>query len=655
MPDFASQTSLLLAMSWREKIATASWLELVLWIGLAVLTLALLVLVGTRWGQVRPVSKCVVLSVFAHLLFLFYAYGTSLSFQNGSLEGDPFVRVSFLTAGESDYFADSAPQAESAAMPNEAVTENSTASPAEPLEQDASPPASDPATPPAMAPDFARATEPAPDVKLPPALLPAPTPPPPPLPAANSQAADEPEDKPARNPTVDESAPVTAQVDSPEAARSADSTASSSVKPTEPTQRSQNSSAVSSSVPAQSSRDDAMRESQPTQEVVAKAPAAVVRPIDGQPVPDAYQMRVSPQRLRFAISFGANESTEAAVIAALEWLAAQQEQDGRWDASEFGAGRETRTLGQDRHSAGADADTGISGLALLAFLGSGHTHIEGEYRETVQRGLEFVMRSQLKDGSLVGGAKDFEKMYCHGIALIALGEAYAMTGDTRLLPALRRGVQYTLAAQDRTSGGWRYQPGDRGDMSQCGWQVMALRSAELGGLEIPAETRKGMSRFLDSVKQGVHGGLASYRPGERATRTMTAEAMVCRGFLDAPAPSAASKEASDFLLRELPGQDEPNLYYWYYATLCLFQGQGEAWEEWNRALQRHLLKRQIREGQLAGSWDTRDVWGGYGGRVYTTAMAALCLEVYYRYLPIYDPSNSVRHADAIRAPEAVRR
>ncbi|MGE0760163.1 MAG: hypothetical protein AB7O38_24335, partial [Pirellulaceae bacterium] len=86
--------------------------------------------------------------------------------------------------------------------------------------------------------------------------------------------------------------------------------------------------------------------------------------------------------------------------------------------------------------------------------------------------------------------------------------------------------------------------------------------------------------------------------------------------------------------------------YWYYATLALFHRQGEAWQTWNAQLQRELVPRQHREGPLAGSWDTRDVWGGYGGRIYTTAMAALCLEVYYRYLPLHNPQRELEQAGA---------
>jgi hypothetical protein len=262
----------------------------------------------------------------------------------------------------------------------------------------------------------------------------------------------------------------------------------------------------------------------------------------------------------------------------------------------------------------------------------------------MRRGLEYLLRSQNADGNLGGDAKLFERMYCHGIAALALGEAYAMSGDARLLSALQRAVQYTLSAQDRTMGGWRYQPGDRGDMSQFGWQVMALRSAELCGVATPGTNRALMVKFLNSATLGPHRGLASYRPGERPTRTMTAEALACRYFLALDPSPATVKEATDFVLEELPGQGEPNLYYWYYATLALFQTQGPSWPTWNEHLRRQLLERQRRDGELAGSWDTRDVWGGYGGRIYTTAMAALCLEVYYRYLPVYDSNQTTRAA-----------
>jgi hypothetical protein len=315
-------------------------------------------------------------------------------------------------------------------------------------------------------------------------------------------------------------------------------------------------------------------------------------------------------------------------------LAAAQSADGRWDADAFGAGRETRTLGHDRQGAGAQADTGITGLALLAFLGSGETHLAGPHRESVQHGLEFLLASQAATGSLAGQAELFAAMYSHGIATLALSEAYALSGDQRLLPGLERALAYTLNSQ-HVSGGWRYQPHDAGDMSQFGWQVMALRSAALGGsIVVPATTHNRMVRFLASCSSGRHQGLAAYRPGDRPSRTMTAEALACRYFLAAENAPGTVEEAARYVLEEPPGAGATNYYFWYYGTVALFQRQGEAWTRWNAALKRELLARQRFEPAVAGSWDPDDLWGGYGGRVYSTALAALSLEVYYRYLPL---------------------
>ena len=73
----------------------------------------------------------------------------------------------------------------------------------------------------------------------------------------------------------------------------------------------------------------------------------------------------------------------------------------------------------------------------------------------------------------------------------------------------------------------------------------------------------------------------------------------------------------------------------------MYQLRGIHWERWNDSLQATLLDSQRRDGPLAGSWDHDTVWGGYGGRVYSTALATLCLEVYYRFLPMYIEAAAV--------------
>ena len=256
----------------------------------------------------------------------------------------------------------------------------------------------------------------------------------------------------------------------------------------------------------------------------------------GKPVPDAYRLRVAPNRANVAQSRGGTAETEAAVKAALKWLADNQAADGRWNPRTHGAGKETNVLGRDRQNAGSHADTAMTGLALLAFLASGHTHLDGPYRDDVRRGLEYLMRTQAADGNLAGQAAPFEFMYCHAMAACALSEAYGMTHDARLREPVRRAVGYTLRAQDPVGGGWRYKPGDAGDTSQLGWQLMTLKSAELAGIPIPDSTRQGIIRYLQSVSSGKYGGRASYRPGEQATPNHDRRGA---GLLAVPRPVAA--------------------------------------------------------------------------------------------------------------------
>ncbi len=373
--------------------------------------------------------------------------------------------------------------------------------------------------------------------------------------------------------------------------------------------------------------------------VLAALPVANLKRHGNQPekyeVPEAYKLRVALNRSEAAERRGASARSEQAVRSALDWLAQAQTNAGNWDPIAYDAGRETRVAGRDRGGAGRDAQTGTTGLALLAFLAAGHTHHEGPYRDNVRRGLEYLLQIQGRDGNLGGPAKVYELMYCHAMASFALTEALGMSGDERLLEPARRAIGYTLKAQNATTGGWRYQPGDPGDTSQLGWQYMALKSAELAGLQIPDSARRGVMQFLQEVSSGKHGGNASYRRGEAPSRPMTAEAIVCWQLLGMQREHPAADEAAQYLLGELPGQGTDNLYYWYYATLALYQLQGDAWNQWNQALQTRLVKTQRSEPPLAGSWDPDPLWGSYGGRIYSTAMSALCLEVYYRFLPLY--------------------
>lgn len=374
---------------------------------------------------------------------------------------------------------------------------------------------------------------------------------------------------------------------------------------------------------------------------LVKRPVEPVR-TDGEVVPEILSLRVASNRSELARQFGATEESERAIALALSWLARNQSPDGRWDADRFSAGREAKILDHDRHGAGAKADTAMTGLALLAFLGHGQTHVSGEYAETVSKGLAYLRRTQGADGNLFGEAEYFAQMYSHGMATIAISEAFALSGDESLKPSLQKALRFTLAMQNPRNGGWRYaspqqRPEDLGDMSQFGWQVMALKSGSLSGMAIPDRSRQGMLRFMTSVAAGKQQGLARYYPvaTERPSRTMSAEAACCRFFLGVDETDAQRQECTEYLLSQLPGEGTVDFYYWYYGTLALFQRQGDPWKTWNASLQEQLLDRQSSAGEFAGSWDPDRVWGNYGGRVYSTALGTLCLEVYYRYLPVY--------------------
>lgn len=343
---------------------------------------------------------------------------------------------------------------------------------------------------------------------------------------------------------------------------------------------------------------------------------------------------------------GGDESTEAAVEAALRFLAADQRADGSWDPVTSGAGRETRTLGTDRKSAGRRATTALTGLSLLSMLGAGNTHQQGPFADNVRRGLTYLILNQKPDGSLAGEAETYEANYCHGMAALAMCEAAAMTRDPAAIASATAAVRYTMNMQHPTTGGWRYVAGDPGDLSQLGWQAMVLEAGRAAGVPTNQQAFTLTSRFVRSVRSGPGGGLASYRPGDGPSRTMTAEALATRLLLGEQVPATEIREAENYMLRQPPGIGRDNYYYWYYASIALHQLQDEAWQSWNASMKSHLLARQL----PSGSWPADSEWGGYGGRVYTTAMAALCLEVYYRHV-----RRSVANPVQAIVPNDVRR
>lgn len=587
------------AFGFNQALAGKAGVHLIVWCVLLGASIALIVLARTRWREQHPLEKCAVLSLIVHLLLACMAMMVHVVVgQGGDAGGGAPIRVRIVS--------------EQSPLP--APMDRSIA------EAEVAPP------------PLLEAVDPEPDL-----------------------AAQEPLKHENGSDTVEPAEPAASMNDEP---RTASVKEASKVLPvavgTVPKVHSAES-PDGESVDAAPSKDvAAASEGNPAEAPPAAMMAGITQAPDSAAgrtspgathveVDHAYALRAEADRIGLVESQGGSRETEAAVASALRWLAGAQSSDGRWDASRFGAGREFEVHQQNRGGAGANADTGISALAILAFLGAGHTHQSGEYPQVVDRGLDFLIQSQAPDGNLFGHAELYAQMYCHSMATFALAECLAITGDKRLESAVRRATNFSLRAQHPSAGGWRYRVGDIGDTSQLGWQVMALASAERGGIDVASRTWTGIERFLRSVRRGQQGGLASYRPDGPASTSMTAEALYCRALISevtqAPFDERAAREATAQLLKSLPDKQLVNLYYWYYATLALHhrhttsESARSAWLTWNHEMTTVLLDSQVATGTDAGSWEPNCLWGGYGGRIYTTSLATLCLEVYYRYAP----------------------
>ena len=315
---------------------------------------------------------------------------------------------------------------------------------------------------------------------------------------------------------------------------------------------------------------------------------------------------------------GGSDATEKAIIAAIEWLSKVQEKDGRWDTRKY--------------QAETDYDVGGTALALLCYYGWGARHDQpGKYQENVKAALQWLMSQQREDGSLARRGM----MYSHAIGAIALCEAYGITKDEKIKSAALAAIKYTINAQHQQRGGWRYSPGQESDTSVTGWQVMALHSARMAGLELPEKPFDLARKWLDFAGGGEHGGLYGYQSPNDISRAMVATGMFCRQ-LDLVPPSNPKMIESAELMKRYPIRDNnPDLYYIYYGTLALYQHQGSIWQEWNNNLKRILPEIQVKTGNLSGSWNLSRSNTKGGGRIASTTLAILSLEVYYRILPMY--------------------
>lgn len=344
-----------------------------------------------------------------------------------------------------------------------------------------------------------------------------------------------------------------------------------------------------------------------------------------------------------------DQKSERGIGAGLAWLVRQQEKGGNWKLHEGYPDPGETTI---------RTDAGATALALLAFLGDGHTPSEGTHAKAVAKGVAFLKSIQKTDGDYhdhqeLGRQTAF---YAHSQATIAMCEAYALTNDPSLKTSCERAVKFLLNSQHPKDGGWRYQPQtgeSMGDLSVTGWALMALHTARIAKLNVPMDNFERAALFLESVsEQG--GSRYKYQPNdpsEKVSAAMTAEGLLCRQWLGWPKDHPPQNDALSFLLSDdnrptwAPGRR--NVYAWYYTANALHNVGGPNWEAWYQHTSQLILQNQIAgSGEVGGSWHpnkppgSNEEYASKAGRLYMTALCLLVLESPIRHAPIYDPKKT---------------
>jgi hypothetical protein len=382
----------------------------------------------------------------------------------------------------------------------------------------------------------------------------------------------------------------------------------------------------------------------------AQGPA--VTPVD---VKELFNSRGKEQRQAIMNKQGAGKETEKSIERALDWLQRQQRGSGNWRLHEGYPNAGDSTL---------RTDTSATAMALLAFLGAGHTRESGDYKETVRKGLMWLKGIQKDDGDFhdhveLGRQTAF---YAHSQATIAFCEAAAMTGDvTGLQSTAERGVKFLLDTQHPSKGGWKYQPQNEltvGDLSVTGWCLMALHSARAAGIDVSDEAFRRSSSFLDSVQtmDGARYRYEPHDPPDRVRLSMTAEGLLCRQYLGWPKDFPSMQSGTRHLLQDEHRPEwvagKRNIYEWYYIAQTLHNMGGDSWKKWYRDVNQTIIAQQQRGPRkpgvdVDGSWNpvepagSRHEYAEIAGRLYFTTMCLLVLETPFRHVPIYRDTRRV--------------
>lgn len=306
----------------------------------------------------------------------------------------------------------------------------------------------------------------------------------------------------------------------------------------------------------------------------------------------------------------------------LAYLAATQLENGAWP----GAGNN---------------GSAITGICVMAFMASGGDPDFGPYAENIRRALRRIILDQnAQTGHISGGGHG--SMYHHGLAMLALSEAYGVVNE-RLLwqgsevpvedrrtvgQALELAVRCALTAQEKNPfGAWRYSPGSQdADTTVSGTVLMGLLGARNAGIEIPNEA---IEKALDFFKLNtMRDGNVSYQPGQSHGDGLCRASIATLVYAVGKRKDLPEYKAAAAFIKQRIDQDvnQHVFYTRYYLAQALFHSDIEAWKAWNQRIVEKLQKLQQADGSIPSPY----------GPAYGTGMSALALALNYRLLPVYE-------------------
>lgn len=300
----------------------------------------------------------------------------------------------------------------------------------------------------------------------------------------------------------------------------------------------------------------------------------------------------------------------AAITKGLAWLAKPgiQNKDGSW-----GSG------------SNPVAETSV---ALMAFMLKGHVPGRGRYGRIMDNGIVYLLNKGKEQRGFIGTTSNHAGMYEHGLAVLALSEAWGQSKNPRIRPALRRAVEITLRAQNH-EGGWRYNPEPRdADLSMTVMQLVALASARESGISVPGTTIEKATEYVLKCQDQTSGGF-TYMPQNNDPGFARTAAGVMSLIMCGQRRHKATQRGLAFL-KAYPdkkfSKNFPRFHYsHYYAVQAMYQSSESDFQAWYPRISSTILSKQESDGS----------WRGAHGQAYGTGFSILILGVPYRYLPIY--------------------